>query len=203
MFDKFENLKNYLAGPDAALKEGNFAPTPLSVHDKQFHPLGYKPGDKCAYRKAAAQNDFADMLMKPSCANTDSNPKNLPSEAMSSCPLLVRPIRSCDFATKFDHRKALQALLSAFIQSAPKERAKLRTMLEGQFSWCNLQPAAREIFNALTYGVHWSRFKTLNHPNWIEIATVAKCLFGLDELALEQIFILREKIVDKKLLEHP
>lgn len=200
MFDKFEKLKNYLAG--AELKEGTFTPTPLSAHDKQFHPNGYKPGDECAFREAAAQRDIADMLLTSTNSNAESNPKDTPSATTSSCPLLSHPIGRCDFATKFDRNKTLKTLLSALTQADPDQKEKFHTLLEGQFSWCALQLSAREIFSALTYGVTWIRFKTLNQSHWVEIQTVAKCLFAMDEMALEQVFSLREQIVNRLVHTH-
>ena len=197
MFDKFEQLKNYLAAAGAKLKEGTFTPTPLSVHDKQFHPHGYKPGDECAFREAAAQRDIADMLLTSSDSNADSNPKDTPSATTSSCPLLSHPIGRCNFAAKFDRHETLQTLLPAFTQSDLQQTEKLHTLLDGQLTWCALQASAREIFSALSYGVPWERFKTLSHPNWTEITTVANCIFGLNEEALEQIFTVRERIVNQ------
>ena len=202
MFDKFEQLKNYLAAAGAKLKEGTFTPTPLSVHDKQFHPHGYKPGDECAFREAAAQRDIADMLLTSSDSNADSNPKDTPSSTTSSCPLLRHPIGRCNFAAKFDRHETLQTLLPAFTQSDLQQTEKLHTLLDGQLTWCALQASAREIFSALTYGVTWIRFKTLNQSHWVEIQTVAKCLFAMDEMALEQVFSLREQIVNRLVHTH-
>lgn len=127
----------------------------------------------------------------------------MPNDFSSFCPLCSRNPTQCDFAKNIDDRENLKVFLSASIQEDAEKIAKLYCMVESVFSWCRLQWAAKEIHSALVYGVSWNRFKTLNQPHWIETTIAAKCLFGIDELTLEQIFILREKIVDKKLLEAP
>lgn len=127
----------------------------------------------------------------------------MPNAFTSFCPMCSRNPTQCDFAGKIDGRGNLNIFLAAFIQEDPEQNAKHYCMVESVFSWCKLQWAAKEIHSALVYGVSWNRFKTLNQPHWIETTIAAKCLFGIDELTLEQIFILREKIVDKKLLEAP
>ena len=127
----------------------------------------------------------------------------MPNDFTSFCPMCSRNPTQCDFAGKIDGRENLNIFLAAFIQEDTEQIAKLYYMVESVFSWCKLQRAAKEIHIALVYGIAWNRFKTLNQPHWIETTITAKCLFGIDELTLEQIFILREKIVDKKLLEAP
>ena len=198
MFDNFEKLKNYLANPAAELKEGNFTPTPLAEHDKQFHPHGYKPGDKCAFRKAAAKLDAVDMLLDPINESVDSNSKDAPTTTLPKCPLINPSIMRCDFATKSDRKENLQMFLSAYTQSDTKGQMKLCHLLDGQFSSCALLQDAQEIFNALNYGVPWDRFKTLNQQQWVKIAAVAKCLLGLNAESLEKIFNLRERIVTRR-----
>lgn len=127
----------------------------------------------------------------------------MPNDFTSFCPMCSRNPTQCDFAKNIDDRENLKVFLSAFIQEDAEQIAKLYCIVESVFSWCKLQWVAKEIHSALVYGVSWSRFKTLNQSHWIETTIAAKCLFGIDESTLEQIFILREKIEDKKLLEAP
>ena len=195
--DNFAKLKDYLATSDGSRTEGMNSPTPLSEHDKKFHPNGFHPGDKCAFRKAAAKLDAIDRLLAPCDTATTASASAGEFKNNPPCPRMTNPNKACDFGVRIDRQTNLMLLLQALtLQHQSELEEKLSNFIDAELSWCPLCKMATFTHTALLLGTSWTRFKVLTLDKWEQILALHKCIFGLEEKQLKGLFELRERIVD-------
>ena len=115
--DNFAKLKEFLATSDENRMEGRNSPTPLSEHDKKFHPNGFHPGDKCAFRKAVAKLDVIDRLLASNDTSRFSDIHAGGTKADPQCPRMPNPNTVCDFGARIDCKTFCAHAFSLVVQT--------------------------------------------------------------------------------------
>lgn len=196
MADSFEKLKEFLSSHDGIRTEGTNSPTPLSEHDRKFHPNGFHPGDKCAFRKAAAKLDIVDRILASDNTNRISDIRAGETKADPQCPRMSNPNAVCDFGARIDPKTNLMLLLQALtLQKQSELEEKLTNFIDSELSWCPFQRVVSLTHSALIFGTSWDRFKLICQDHWIAVLAAHKCIFSLDETQLKNLFEVRERIV--------
>ena len=196
MMDNFAKLKDFLATSDGNRMEGGNSPTPLAEHDKKFHPNGFRPGDKCAFRKAAAKLDIIDRLLAPNDTATTASASAGEIKNNPLCPRMTNPNKACDFGARIDRQTNLMLLLQALtLQNQSELEEKLANFIDSELSWCPLRKIISLTHSALIFGTSWDRFKLICQDHWIAVLAAHKCIFSLDETQLKNLFEVRERIV--------
>ena len=196
MADSFEKLKEFLSSHDGIRTEGMNSPTPLSEHDKKFHPNGFHPGDKCAFRKTAAKLDIVDRILASDNTNHISDIRADETKADPQCPRMSNPNAVCDFGARIDPKINLELLLQAFtLQHQSELEEKLSNFIDAALSWCPLRKVISLAHSALLFGTSWDRFKLTCQDHWSAVLAAHKCIFSLDETQLKNLFEVRERIV--------
>lgn len=196
MADNFKQLKEFLSSPDGIRTEGVNSPTPLSAHDKQFHPNGFHPGDKCAFRKAAAKLDVIDRLLTLNDTGKTSSASAGEIKNNPLCPRMTDPSKTCDFGARIARQTNLMLLLQALTLLNQSElEEKLTNFIDSELTWCPLRKIISLTHSALIFGTSWDRFKLICQDHWIAVLAAHKCIFSLDETQLKNLFEVRERIV--------
>ena len=196
MMDNFAKLKNFLATSDGNRMEGRNSPTPLSEHDKMFHPNGFHPGDKCAFRKAAAKLDIIDRVLASVDTGKSSSASAGGIKSNPLCPRMSNPNKACDFGARIDRKTNLALLLHALTLRHQSEfEEKLSNFIDAELSWCPLRKVISLAHSALLFGISWDRFKLTCQDHWSAVLAAHKCIFSLDETQLKNLFEVRERIV--------
>ena len=194
--DNFAKLKDYLATSDGSRTEGRNSPTPLSEHDKKFHPNGFHPGGKCAFRKAAAKLDVIDRLLASNDKSRFSDVHAGGNKADPQCPRISDPNAVCDFGARIDRKTNLMLLLKALTLLNQSElEEKLSNFIDAELSWCPFQRVVSLAHSALLFGTPWGKFKLICQDHWGAVLAAHKCIFSLDETQLKNLFEVRERIV--------
>lgn len=194
--DNFTRLKEFLATSDGSRTEGMNSPTPLSEHDKKFHPNGFHPGDKCAFRKAAAKLDAIDRLLAPCDTATTASASAGEFKNNPPCPRMTNPNKACDFGVRIDRQTNLMLLLQALtLQHQSELEEKLSNFIDAELSWCPFQRVVSLAHSALLFGTPWGKFKLICQDHWGAVLAAHKCIFSLDETQLKNLFEVRERIV--------
>ena len=194
--DNFTKLKEFLATSDRTQMEGMNSPTPLSEHDKKFHPNGFHPGDKCAFRKAVAKLDVIDRLLASNDTSRFSDIHAGGTKTDPQCPRMSNPNTVCDFGARIDCKTNLMLLLQALtLQNQSELEEKLSNSIDAKLSWCPLKKVILLSHSALLFGTPWGKFKLICQDNWNAVLTTHKCIFCLDESQLKNLFEVRERIV--------
>ena len=196
MASNFEKLKEFLSSSDGIRTEGANSPTPLSAHDKQFHPNGFHPGDKCAFRKAAAKLDVIDQILATDITNRISDIHTGGTKTDPQCPRMSNPNVVCDFGARIDQKLNLELLLQALtFQHQSELEEKLSNFIDAELSWCPLRKVISLTHSALLFGTPWVKFKLICQDNWNAVLTAHKCIFCLDESQLKNLLEVRERVV--------
>ena len=196
MADSFEKLKEFLSSHDGIRTEGMNSPTPLSEHDRKFHPNGFHPGDKCAFRKAAAKLDIVDRILAPSDTATTASASAGEIKNNPLCPRMTDPSKTCDFGARIARQTNLMLLLQALTLLNQSElEEKLTNFIDSELTWCPLRKIISLTHSALIFGTSWDRFKLICQDHWIAVLAAHKCIFSLDETQLKNLFEVRERIV--------
>ena len=194
--NNFSKLKEFLATSDANRTEGANSPTPLSAHDKQFHPNGFHIGDKCAFRKAATKLDIIDRILASDNTNRISDIRAGETKADPQCPRMSNPNAVCDFGARIDPKTNLMLLLQALtLQKQSELEETLTNFIDSELSWCPFQRVVSLTYSALLFGTPWGKFKLICQDHWSAVLAAHKCIFSLDETQLKNLFEVRERIV--------
>ena len=117
------------------------------------------------------------------------------SQTPHPCPLVAKKGSPCHFGLTVDRKMGCKYLIDEFFTHECIHEDDLIKFFNSALGWCACHGSLIVAGTALYYGILWTKFKSMSKCIWNEVLAGSKCLLGLTEEDLKNIFDSREKLV--------